>query len=62
MSELESNNPEVCVMFQIGLHVIRRTNQFWAGLACDLVIEQTLLRSLKTSGGLTHESKMTEDQ
>ena len=62
MTELESNNPEVYRMFQKGLHVIRRTNQVWAGLGCDLVIEQTLMRSLKTSGGLTHGSKMTEDQ
>jgi hypothetical protein len=62
MSELENNNPEVYKMFQKGLHVIRRTNQFWAGLGCDLVIEQTLMRALKTSGGLTHGSKMTEEQ
>jgi hypothetical protein len=45
-----------------GYHVIRRSNQFWSGIGCDLAIEQTLMRSLKTSGGLTHGSKMTEGQ
>ena len=41
--------------------MIRRSNQFWAGLSSDLVIEQTLMRSLKSSGGLTHGSGMTEE-
>ncbi|KAG1696934.1 Alpha-N-acetylgalactosaminidase [Nymphon striatum] len=31
-------------------------------LSCDLVIEQTLMRSVKGTGGLTHGSKMTEEQ
>ena len=61
MSELESKHPDVYEKFQNGFHVIRRTNQFWAGLSCDLVIEQTLMRSLKSTGGLTHGSKMTEE-
>ena len=34
-------------------HVIRRTDKFWAGLWPDLVIEQVLMRSLKSRGGLT---------
>ena len=51
MSELEST------------HVVRRTNHYWAGLGSDLVIEQTLLmRSLKSTGGLTWGSGMTEHQ
>ncbi|KAG7163747.1 hypothetical protein Hamer_G002985 [Homarus americanus] len=40
--------------FSRGFHVIRRSNQCWAGLSSDLVSEQTLMRSLKSSGGLTH--------
>ena len=44
------------------MHVIRRTNQYWAGLGSDLVIEQTLMRSLKSSGGLTRGSGMSEEQ
>ena len=45
-----------------GFHVIRRTNQYWAGLGSDLVIEQTLMRSLKSTDGLTRGSGMTEHQ
>ena len=45
-----------------GFHVIMCTNQYWAGLGFDLVIEQTLMRSLKSSGGLTRGSGMTEHQ
>ena len=45
-----------------GLHVIRRINQHWAGLGSDLVIEQTLIRSLKSTGGSTRGSGMTEHQ
>lgn len=61
MGEIESN-PKVYRMFQIGLHAVLRTNQFCAGLGCDLVIEQTLMRSLITSGRLTYGNNMTEDQ
>ena len=43
-----------------GFHVIRRSNQSWAGLSSDLVIETTLMRSLKTTGGMTHGSGMSE--
>ena len=62
MSELEREHPCVYRKFLKGFHVIRRTNQFWAGLGCDLVIEQTLMKSLKGTGGLTHGSRMTEEQ
>ena len=62
MSQLETKHPDVYQKFQEGLHVIRRTDRQWSGLACDLVMEQTLMRSIKSSGGLTHGSKMTEEQ
>ena len=62
MSELESRHPDVYMKFVNRRHVVRRTNKFWAGLSSDLVIEQTLMRSLKTSGGLTHGSGMNEEQ
>lgn len=42
--------------------VIRRSNKLWAGLSADLVIETTLMRALKTTGGLTHGSGMSENQ
>lgn len=62
MEQLETTHPDVFHKFCNGLHVIRRTNQYWAGLSSDLVIEQTLMRSLKTSGGLTRGSWMIDDQ
>ncbi len=45
-----------------GFRVIRRSNRLWAGLSSDLIIEQVLMRSLKTSGGLTRGRGMTEHQ
>ncbi|KAG7164291.1 hypothetical protein Hamer_G003443 [Homarus americanus] len=61
MCQLEARHPDVYDKFSRGFHVIRRSNQCWAGLSSDLVIEQTLMRSLKSSGGLTHGSGMTEE-
>ena len=62
MNQLSNRHPELSQRFQQGYHVIRRSNQFWAGLSSDLVIEQSLMRSLKTSGGLTRGTGMTEEQ
>ncbi len=42
--------------------MVRRTDRYWAGLSSDLVIEQVLMRSMKTSGGLTRGREMTEQQ
>ena len=41
---------------------MRRSDYHWAGLSSDLVIEQVLMRSMKTSGGLTRGRGMTEQQ
>ena len=62
MSELENRHPDVYLKFVNGRHVVRRSNKFWVGLSSDPVIQQTLMRSLKTSGGLTHGSGMNEEQ
>ena len=62
MSELKKRHPDVYLKFVNGRHVVRRSNTFWAGLSSDLVIEQTLMRSLKTSGGLTNGSGINEEQ
>lgn len=62
MISLEHDKPSVFRRFMNGLYVIRRTDQYWAGLGCDLVIEQALMRSLKTAGGLTRGSGMSEHQ
>ncbi len=53
MLELEETHPHVYNGFCQGLHVIRRTDRLWAGLSSDFIIEQCLMRSMKTSGGLT---------
>uniref|UniRef100_A0A1B0CSS6 Uncharacterized protein n=1 Tax=Lutzomyia longipalpis TaxID=7200 RepID=A0A1B0CSS6_LUTLO len=43
-----------------GYFVIRRTNKFWSGVSVDITIEQELMRSFKTSGGLTHGRGINE--
>lgn len=48
--------------FQDGLHVVRRSDRYWAGLSTDLAIEQVLMRSVKTCGGLTRGRGMSESQ
>ena len=62
MVTLESDNPAVFQKFVNGFHMIRRSDQYWAGLGSDLVIEQTLMRTLKSTGGLTRGSGMSEHQ
>ena len=62
MCKLEQTNPEVYEAFVRGHHVLRRSDRFWAGLSTDLVIEQVLMRSVKTTGGLTRGRGMGETQ
>ena len=62
MNELKNTNPKVKDLFLNGYHVVRRTDSCWAGLSTDLVIEQELMRSLKSSGGMTRGRGMTELQ
>ena len=38
---------------QHGFHSVWRTDKAWAGLWTDLIIEQTMMRSVKSIGGLT---------
>ncbi|XP_029341748.1 uncharacterized protein LOC100571724 isoform X2 [Acyrthosiphon pisum] len=37
-----------------GYFTIKRSSKFWCGTWSDMTIEQTLMRSMKTSGGLTN--------
>ena len=60
MRNLPQTNPWLFEQFMQGNHVIRRSNRFWAGLSPDLCIEQTLMRSGKSQGGLTHGRGMTD--
>ncbi len=62
MQELPQTHPDVYKSFNEGYHVVRRSDRYWAGLSSDLTIEQVLMRSLKTSGGLTRGTGMTETQ
>ena len=62
MSELESVNPIVHDRYKKDGFVIQRSDRYWAGLPCDLVIEQVLMRSLKSTGCLTRGSGMTAVQ
>jgi hypothetical protein len=56
MKALEVTNPEVNKMFKDGNFVVRRSERNWSGLPADLIIEQVLMRSLKSTGGLTRGS------
>ena len=62
MTRLEDTHPDVHRQFTQGIHVVTRSDRFWTGLSPDRVIEQVLMRSLKTTGGLTKGSGMTETQ
>lgn len=62
MQSLSKDSPGVHQQFCRGLHVVRRSERYWAGLSTDLIIEQVLMRSVKTTGGLTRGRGMTENQ
>ena len=54
MLELPSNYPRLYKSFkENGYHTIRRSNRYWTGLWSDLVIEQVMMKSIKSRGGLT---------
>ena len=62
MMALKDTHPEVYQDYQEGHHVFQRRDRYWAGLSQDLVIGQVLMRSLKTSGGLTRGTGFGERQ
>ena len=62
MQNLITTHPDVNALFESGFHVVRRSDRYWAGISTDLAIEQILMRSLKTSGGLTRGRGMSEFQ
>ena len=45
-----------------GFHYISRPDKFWAGLWSDLVIEQIMIGSLKSLGGLARGQGMDRTQ
>ena len=51
---LEHNSPQVHQDFLAAGHVVRRTVvHTWEGVSPDDITEQTLIRSLNSTGGLT---------
>ena len=42
--------------------MIRTSDRYWGGISTDLTIEQKLMRSVKTTGGLTRGKGMGELQ
>ena len=62
MYDLQKEHPEVYTSFHNGLYVIRRSDRYWAGLSTDLAIEQVLMHSVKTCGGLTRGRGMSQSQ
>ena len=44
-----------------GLHAIRRSERFWAGLWSVLVIERALMKSIKSLGGLSRRRDMNDN-
>ena len=60
MNELPYTHPSLYNLFQHGYHTVRRSDRYWGRLSTDLVIEQSLMRALKSRGGLTRGRGMTE--
>ena len=62
MGKLETDHPDVYRAFNRGYHVVRRSDRFLAGLTSHLVIEQVLMKSVKSTGGMTRGRGMSEAQ
>ena len=60
MISLPVDHPNVYSMFVKGRHAIYAEVTDIAGLSTDLVIEQMLMCSIKSRGGLTRGRGMTE--
>ena len=52
MNEIQNTHPNIYKKYENGFHCARRSDGFWVGLSTDLIIEQVLMRSVRTSGGL----------
>ena len=60
MMELPVTHPTLYTIFMNGFFVVRQSDQYWTGISPDLCIEQSLLCSLKSPGGLTRGRGMDE--
>ena len=62
MKGLKRKRPPVYGQFMKGKHVVYQTERQWAGIATDLAIEQVLMRTLKSTSGLTRGRGLSEVQ
>ena len=54
MLELETQYPWVYSMFNDNsYHTVRQSDKFWVVLWADIIIEQVMMHSLQSKGGLT---------
>jgi hypothetical protein len=53
MEKLDETHPAVYAKFMEGLFVLWRSDRYWTGIFSDLYIEQVLMGSVKSVGGLT---------
>ena len=60
MRKLPETHPWLYQQFMDGNHTVQRTERNWTGIWTDLAIEQTMMRSIKSRGGLTGGRGMTE--
>ena len=61
MRELSCNHPWFYSSFiEHGFHTVRRTERYWARLWTNLVIEQVMMRPIKSRRGLTRGRGVTE--
>ena len=60
MEKLPETHPWLHDQFLNDSHTVNRTARNWSGLWTDLTIEQTLMRSLKSRGGLTSGRGLSE--
>jgi len=62
MKNLPPTLPQLYAMFnEFGLHAIRHSDRYWAGLSSDLIIEQTMMKAIKGRGGLTRGRRMQKN-
>lgn len=61
MRDLPTGHPWLYDCFiEQGFHTVRRSSRYWAGLWTDHIIEQVLMRSIRSRGGLTRGRGVTE--
>ena len=61
MYDLPEQHPWLHEQFMKGFHTISRSHQNWTSIWTDLAIEQTLMRAVKSRGGLTQGRNFTEN-